>query len=86
MLEGDAQAALPALREAWTAWQKLEVPYEAARARVLIALACRQLGDTETAEMELDAAGWAFERLGAAPDLARAQALSRRRSPSRQAG
>jgi DNA-binding NarL/FixJ family response regulator len=53
------------------------VPYEAARARVLIGLACRQLGDEETAEMELDAARLVFGQLGAAPDLARAQALSR---------
>ena len=74
LLEGDAQAALPRLRAAWTAWHQLEVPYEAARARVLIALACRELGDTETAEMELDAACWTFERLGAVPDLAQAQA------------
>ena len=28
--------------------------------------------------MELDAARWVFEQLGAAPDLARAQALSRK--------
>ena len=76
LLEGDAQAAHGRLRDAWTAWQELEVPYEAARTRVLIALACRQLGDTESAEMELDAACWTFEQLGAAPDLARAQALS----------
>ncbi len=76
LLEGDAQAALGALRRAWTAWQELEVPYEAARVRVLIGLACRQLGDEESAEMELDAAHWIFGRLGAVPDLARAQSLS----------
>jgi DNA-binding CsgD family transcriptional regulator len=70
LLEGDAQAALGRLRDAWTAWQTLAVPYEAARVRVLIARACRQLGDADTAEMELDAACWAFEQLGAAPDLA----------------
>ncbi len=74
--EGDAQAALAALRPAWTAWQELEVPYEAARVRVLIGLACRQLGDEESAEMELDAAHWIFGRLGAVPDVARAQSLS----------
>jgi ATP/maltotriose-dependent transcriptional regulator MalT len=78
LLEGDARAALGALRQAWTAWQELEVPYEAARARVLIALACRQLGDEDGAEMELDAARWVFAQLGAAPDHARAQALSRK--------
>jgi ATP/maltotriose-dependent transcriptional regulator MalT len=78
LAEGDARAALGALRQAWTAWQELEVPYEAARARVLIGLACRQLGDEDTAEMELDAARWAFGQLGAVPDLALAQALSRK--------
>jgi DNA-binding NarL/FixJ family response regulator len=76
--EGDARSALAALRQAWTAWQELEVPYEAARVRVLIGLGCRRLGDDEGAEMELDAACWAFGQLGAAPDLARAQALSRK--------
>jgi DNA-binding NarL/FixJ family response regulator len=54
------------------------VPYEAARARVLIGLACRQLGDEETAEMELDAASWTFGQLGAVPDVVRAQSFSRR--------
>ena len=78
LLEGDAQAAHGRLRDAWTAWQELGVPYEAARTRVLIGLACRQLGDTESAEMELDAACWTFEQLGATPDLARARALSRK--------
>jgi DNA-binding NarL/FixJ family response regulator len=75
--EDDARAALQALRRAWTAWRDLEVPYEAARARVLIALACRQLGDDDSAEMELDAARWVFRSLDAAPDLARVEALTR---------
>jgi ATP/maltotriose-dependent transcriptional regulator MalT len=75
---GDPRAALPSLRRAWSAWQDIGVPYEAARARVLLATACRALGDEDTAEMELDAARWVFEQLGAAPDLARVAALSRR--------
>jgi DNA-binding CsgD family transcriptional regulator len=75
--EGDAAGALAALRQAWTTWRELEIPYEAARARVLIGVACRRLGDEEGAAMELDAAQWAFEQLGAARDLARAQELSR---------
>ena len=53
---------------AWAAWQELEAPYEAARVRVLIGLACRALGDEDSAEMELDAARWVFRQLGAAPD------------------
>jgi DNA-binding CsgD family transcriptional regulator len=83
--EGDARAALPALRHAWTAWQDLEVPYEAARVRVLIGLACRQLGDLDSAEMELDAARWVFRQLDAVPDLARVEALTRQ-SAARAAG
>jgi DNA-binding CsgD family transcriptional regulator len=81
--EGDARGALGVLRSAWTAWQELDAPYEAARVRVLIGSACRALGDDETAEMEYDAAGWVFRELGAGPDVARVQKLSRR--PPREA-
>jgi DNA-binding CsgD family transcriptional regulator len=77
LLDGQATAALAVLRDAWTAWQRLAVPYEAARARVLIGLACRQLGDEDGAAMELDAAQWVFRQLGAASDLAYAQAAGR---------
>jgi len=52
----------------------------AARVRVLVGLACRALGDEDTAEMELDAARLVFEQLGAAPDLARVDSLVRRGS------
>lgn len=78
LFEGEARAALAALRRGWTAWHELQVPYEGARVRVLVGLACRELGDEDTAEMELDAARWVFQKLGAAPDLARVEALSRR--------
>jgi DNA-binding NarL/FixJ family response regulator len=37
---------------------------------VVIALACRELGDSDGAEMELDAARQVFTTLEAAPDLA----------------
>jgi DNA-binding CsgD family transcriptional regulator len=77
LAEGDARAALVVLRRAWTAWQQLEAPYEAARVRVLAGLACRQLGDGDTAEMELDAARRVFQELGAAPDLAQLAKISR---------
>ena len=74
---GKPDAALGALRRAFEAWQQLEVPYEAARVRVLIAKACRFLGDEEAAALELDAARGAFSELRAAPDLARVDALAR---------
>ncbi len=78
LAEGDARTALGCLRSAWMQWQELEAPYNGARVRVLIGAACRALGDEDTAEMELDAARWVFQELGAAPDLARVQQLSTR--------
>jgi DNA-binding CsgD family transcriptional regulator/tetratricopeptide (TPR) repeat protein len=82
LAEGDPRAACCALRQAWAAWRELEAPYEAGRARVLIGLAHRTLGDEDSAQMELDAARWIFEQLGAVPDLARVDSLTRR-VPSR---
>lgn len=81
LTEGNTQDALVALRQAWAAWQEVKVPYKAARVRVLIGVACRKLGDEDTAAMELDAARCAFQRLGAAPDLARMEELSRPAAP-----
>ncbi|HEY7628800.1 MAG TPA: helix-turn-helix transcriptional regulator, partial [Ilumatobacteraceae bacterium] len=52
-----------------------EMPYEAARARVQIALACSALGDLDAAEREFDAARATFERLGAQPELTRLSRL-----------
>ena len=77
LAEGDAWAALLALRRAWQVWQELEVPYEAARVRVLLGLACRALGDDDTAALELEAARGVFAQLGAEPDLARVDSLAR---------
>jgi ATP/maltotriose-dependent transcriptional regulator MalT len=86
LAEGDARAALTAFRQAWTAWQEIEVPYEAARVRVLTGLACRALGDIDAAEMEIDAARWVFQQLGAGPDLARVEALARTAPPKAPGG
>jgi len=71
LAEDRPQAALGPLRRAWSDWQELEAPYEGARVRVLLSLACRRLGDEETARMELDAARRVFQRLGAAGEVAR---------------
>jgi ATP/maltotriose-dependent transcriptional regulator MalT len=86
LAEGDARAALIGLRGAWQLWRELQAPYEAARARVLVGLACRQLGDQEAAAMELDAARTMFAQLGAAPDLARVEALARSDTASNARG
>ncbi len=86
LVEGDARAALTALRRGWTVWCELEAPYEAARVCVLMGLACRALGDDDTGRMELDAARQVFQRLGAVPDLARVKELSRAAAPQAAAG
>jgi DNA-binding CsgD family transcriptional regulator len=78
LAEDDARAALVDLRRAWHAWQELAAPYEAARARELIGLACRRLGDEDAAAMELEAARAVFAQLGAAPDLRRLHLLTAR--------
>jgi DNA-binding CsgD family transcriptional regulator len=71
LADGDARAALVALREAQQLWLELDAPYEVARARALLGRACSALGDGEAAALELETAGAIFRRLGAAPDLAR---------------
>ena len=80
LAEGNSRDALITLRQAWTAWQELGAPYEAARIRMSMGRAYRQLGDENSAVMEFEAARWMFEQLGAGPDLARAEADSAARS------
>ncbi len=80
---GDAAGALADLRGAARLWHGLQVPYEAARARVQLAAACRALGDDDAAEMELDAAADVFAELGAEPDLTRLAGLRGGPAPAR---
>ena len=75
LAEGEVASGLIELQRALAAWQEVEAPYEAARVRVLIAQACRRLGDDDTAELELDAAERVFRDLGAAPALRRLRLL-----------
>ena len=82
LAQGDPRAALSALRRASGEWQKLEAPYEGARTRVLVGLACRLLGDEETALLEFEAAQGIFAQLGAKSDLARIDSHSARVEPS----
>jgi len=78
---GDARSALDPLRQAYVTWQQLQAPHDTAKVRVLIGMACRQLGDYDTARMHLEAARTAFRRLGAAPDVARLERLLVRVAP-----
>jgi DNA-binding CsgD family transcriptional regulator len=66
---GDPEAALRSARSSFRRWTELGAPYDVARARVIVGLACSALGDEESGELELDAARATFESLGAAPAL-----------------
>ena len=81
LAEGEPRRACEALRRSMWAWLDLEVPYEVARARVLLSAACRAAGDIEGAVLEAGAARRTFEELGAAPDLARLDRDTRRTNP-----
>jgi ATP/maltotriose-dependent transcriptional regulator MalT len=73
--ECKAKEALSALRQSWSLWCEIDAPYEAARTRVLMAQACGKLDDCDAAKLELELACEVFQRLGAASDLDRAQAM-----------
>lgn len=70
LAEGDASAALAAARTAGAAWRALDVPYEAARSRVLAGRALQAVGEAALARDEFDAARRTFLELGAHPALA----------------
>ena len=78
LAEGDPRGATQALRQAWQLWLGLAVPYEAARCRVLIGQACRDLGDETSAGMEFEAAHTEFLGLGAVPAAAWTASLMRK--------
>jgi serine/threonine protein kinase len=73
--EGRPTSAAISLRRAWKLSKDSDLPYEAARARVLLGQAYRASGNKEDAELELQAAATSFERLGAAADARKTAAL-----------
>jgi tetratricopeptide (TPR) repeat protein len=74
LAEGTADAAVPNLRRACKLWQEVQLPYETASARLLLAGAYRATGCPDDADMELQAATSTLRGLGA--DLVTASALS----------
>jgi DNA-binding NarL/FixJ family response regulator len=76
LAQGEARAALESLREAAEGWRSLQARYDGARTRVLVGLARRQLGDDDTAQLELDGARAVFVELGAIPDVGRLDRLT----------
>jgi DNA-binding CsgD family transcriptional regulator len=73
--EGLSRAALTSLRNAQNSWRDLDAPHQGARVRVLIGVACLDLGDGASAKLEFEAARGVFEELGAVPDLERVAQL-----------
>lgn len=69
--EGRHTEAYEALNAALGLWRQIGAPYEAARTRVRIAEVCRELGDVDGCEIEIEAARRTFEELEARPDLER---------------
>jgi DNA-binding NarL/FixJ family response regulator len=72
LADGNPREPLAEFRKSWNIWCELQAPYEASRVRLLIASACRILGDEENALLECTAARQTFERLGAAADFVEA--------------
>jgi DNA-binding NarL/FixJ family response regulator len=71
LAQGDQRAALTRLRAAHRSWRELDAPHQAARVRLLVGIACRELGDAASAELEFEAARGTLTELHAAPDLDR---------------
>jgi len=75
LADTDAAAAERTVRAAVRQWLDLEMPYDVARARLLLAAALRAQDDAAAAELEVRAALTTFERLGARLDARRASEL-----------
>jgi DNA-binding CsgD family transcriptional regulator len=84
--KGDASAALLLLNNAVKAWRDIDVPFEAARTRVLASIAYRQLGDHDGADLELDAADRGLHQLGAGTEIERILARFSPSSPPTAGG
>ncbi|MFE6996312.1 LuxR C-terminal-related transcriptional regulator [Microbacterium sp. NPDC057659] len=76
LAEGADADAQTLLRGAWSAWRRLDAPYEAALTRVAIGRTARAAGDEEGAQLEFDAARTVLEGLGAVPDLVRLERIA----------
>jgi ATP/maltotriose-dependent transcriptional regulator MalT len=81
LAKGDAAGAFANLRPAFETWRDLGAPYIAARIRLLMGCACRSLGDSDGARLEIDAAREVFTRLGAEPDRLAAEQWARSSAP-----
>ncbi|HJS49342.1 MAG TPA: adenylate/guanylate cyclase domain-containing protein, partial [Gaiellaceae bacterium] len=75
LAEKDWNGAAESLKRARDEWKGVGAPYETARARMLLGIAYRRLGDEHGGNSELEGALAAFEKLGARPDAERTSEL-----------
>jgi ATP/maltotriose-dependent transcriptional regulator MalT len=78
---GETEQALGHGRESGRLWGDIGSPYEASRARVLVARALRELGDEDSAAAELEVARHGFAAVGAAPGVQQVDKLQGRARP-----
>jgi len=71
LAEDDLVAASTWLRQACEACRDLEIPYEEAQSRLLMATVCERRGDRDGHLLDLDAARRLFTQLNAGPYLVR---------------
>jgi DNA-binding CsgD family transcriptional regulator len=81
LASGEIEEALGHGRESCRLWSDIGSPYEASRARVLVARALRELGDEDSATAELAVAGHGFADVGAAPGVQQVDKLLGRARP-----
>lgn len=75
LLAEEIDGAARLFRDARRLWREIDAPFESAIASVRLAEAHLARGDGDAAKLELSSARSTFERLGAAPELGRADAM-----------
>jgi DNA-binding CsgD family transcriptional regulator len=83
LADGDIEAASTSLRQACETWRELEMPYEDAHTRLLLAAICEKRGDQDSRRLEFETARRLFAQLNAVPWLARIAEQSESVSPQR---
>ncbi|MGI9649374.1 MAG: adenylate/guanylate cyclase domain-containing protein [Acidimicrobiia bacterium] len=73
--EDRAAEAIADLQTAIRGWTELQMPYEAAKSRTLLAQVQQEMGNDGSARMEAESAKAAFQRLGADADAERVDAI-----------
>ena len=81
LASGEMEEALRQARESYRVWSDIGSPFEAARARVLVSRALRELGDEDSARSELAVARGSFVEMGAAPATDEVDRLLHRSRP-----